>query len=539
VKVPQTFFLAFIFVLSAIGISSAATSDVYVTPDGSPQGVCTTSPHNPAWFNSASNWGSTIGPGTTIHLCGTFNGSAGSTEFTFMGNGTSGNPITLLFEANAQLSAPYWAPSSGGQGCGGAICMYNRSYIIVDGGSNGIIRNTANGDSLANQQDTEAIEGTSCNNCTVRNLAISNIYVHNQNGNGSIDDTQMRCISISGSNWTINNNVMHDSGWCLFQAYSNGDSNVNIYGNNIYNMNHGWMLATSSANSFTNAFFHDNQVHDAANWDANGCPFHHDGIHTFGTSGSTMSGIYVSDNYFYGNWGTCPTGYVFVEGGASSTPSHMQSSYWWNNLVVVSPASPIVNTNGWIDIASGENGSQKVYDNTIIGPNNSDNTNCIAMEGMSGLTFENNVVSNCGDPVRIDKSTMVGVDYNFYGTSCGNGNNCFIWNGSFTGSFSAWKSACNCDSHTLQNNNPLLSANGAPQAGSPVIEQGLDLSNAAAGNMASLASDTSMGNTRPEIARPTGTCSTRGTAACWDIGAFQYGNASGPSAPTGLTASIQ
>ena len=51
-------FLAIIFVLafSALGFSSA--TNVYITPDGSSQGACTSSPQNPAWFNSASNWGS-------------------------------------------------------------------------------------------------------------------------------------------------------------------------------------------------------------------------------------------------------------------------------------------------------------------------------------------------------------------------------------------------------------------------------------------------------------------------------------------------
>jgi hypothetical protein len=530
--------ICFVLGFSILGFSSA--TNVYITPNGQAQGACTTNPQTPAWFNNAANWGSgasQIGPGTTVTVCGTFTGAAGATEFTFQGSGTSGNVITLQFDSNTQLSAPYWAPSSGGAGCGGAICMYKRSYITVDGGSNGIIQNTANGDGLANKQNSEAIEATSCNNCTIQNLSIQNIYVHPAKGTGSIDQTQMRCISFSGSNWNINGNTMHDVGWCLFQAYSNGDTNTVISNNNIYNMDHGWMLATNSANSYTNAFFYGNQVHDTSNWDASGCPYHHDGIHTFGTSGSSMSGVYVYNNYFYGNWGSCPTGFIFVEGGGSSTPSHMQTSAWWNNVLIVNTSSPIVNTNGWFDIASGDSGTQQVYNNTLLGPNNSDNTLCLGMENLSKLTYEENTISNCGDPVNISSSTVALADYNFYGTSCGNYNNCFIWNGSFTGSFSAWKTSCNCDSHALQNSNPMLNANGSPQSGSPVIEQGLNLSNLAVGLMASLSSDTSMGNTNPVVPRPSGTCATRGTQTCWDIGAFQYGQY-GPNPPTGLTAVV-
>jgi hypothetical protein len=156
------------------------------------------------------------------------------------------------------------------------------------------------------------------------------------------------------------------------------------------------------------------------------------------------------------------------------------------------------------------------------------------MENLSGLTYEDNTISSCGDPVNISSTTVTLADYNFYGTSCGNGNNCFIWNGSFTGSFSSWKTACKCDSHALQNSNPMLNANGSPQSGSPVIQQGLNLTNLAVGNMASLASDTSMGNMNPVAPRPPGTCATRGTASCWDVGAFQYG----PGAPTSLSAVV-
>jgi len=539
---PQKLILVVISTLAFSPLMFSSATNVYITQDGSSQGACTSGVQTPSWFNNSANWGSSgtqIGPGTTVTICGTFTGSAGSTEFTFQGNGSAGNPITLRFDSNAQLSAPYWAPSSGGQGCGGAICMYNRSYLTVDGGSNGIIQNTANGDGLAHQQQSEGFEATSCNNCTIQNLSIENIYVHPTNGTGSIDQTQMRCISFSGSNWNINNNKMHDAGWCLFQAYSNGDTNTNISGNNIYNIDHGWMLATSSANRYTNAFFHDNQMHDTANWDAGGCPYHHDGIHTFGTGGSSMSGVYVYNNYFYGNWGSCPTGFIFVEGGGSSTPSHMQSSAWWNNVLIVNTSSPIVNTNGWFDLASGDSGNQQVFNNTIVGPNTSDNTLCLGMENLSGLSYEDNAISNCGDPVNISSSTVAVADYNFYGTPCGNGNNCFIWNGSFMGSFAAWKSATGRDSHAVYSMTPKLNVDGSPQAGSPVIQAGSNLSSLVSAALASLSSDTDKGNTRSPVLRPTGACAAQGTSLCWDIGAYQYASSNSPNPPTGLAASVQ
>lgn len=540
---PRKLTLLFPFIVLAAPLMFSSATNVYITPNGSAQGACTSNPQTPAWFNNPANWGSgssQIGPGTTVTICGTFTGTAGSTELVFQGSGSSGNPITLLFDTNTQLNAPYWAPSSGGMGCGGAICMYAQSYVVVDGGSNGVIQNTENGDSFAYRQDSEAIEATSCNNCEVRNLTIQNIYVHPSGGNGSIDQTQMRCISISGSNWTISGNTMHDAGWCLFEAYKNGDTNIQISNNDIYNFDHGWMFATSSANSATNISFHDNRVHDTANWDASGCPFHHDGIHTFGTSGSSMSGINVYNNSFYGSWGNCPTGFIFVEGGSSSTPSHMQSSTWWNNVFLVSAG--ITNTNGWVDIASGESGTQQVYNNTIVGYS-ADNTLCFGIEHLSALTFKNNNMYQCGDPVSLQGTSpgSASIDYNFYGNyTCANGGNCFVnQSGGFEGSFSTWKSYCSCDSHSIQNNSTLFNSNGSPMAGAPNIQQGANLMTVASGNLSNLADDTSDGDIRAPISRPNGTCSTQGTSNCWDIGAYQYAAVQAPAPPTALSAVVQ
>src|SRR5580698_8696178 len=100
--------MASLAMLSAFAFSSA--TNVYITPDGSGQGVCTTSPQTPAWFNSSSNWGSgasQIGPGTTVHLCGTFTGSAGQQFLTAKGSGSTGNPVTIQFDAGTVFKAPY------------------------------------------------------------------------------------------------------------------------------------------------------------------------------------------------------------------------------------------------------------------------------------------------------------------------------------------------------------------------------------------------------------------------------------------------
>ena len=114
---------------------------------------------------------SQIGPGTTVHLCGTFTASAGASGYlSFQGSGTSGNPITLHFETNALLQAPYW-------GTGAAIFASGLSYVMVDGGTNGTIqanrsrtpRAACLGGSCVDQQPGVGVIVSACaNTCEVK-----------------------------------------------------------------------------------------------------------------------------------------------------------------------------------------------------------------------------------------------------------------------------------------------------------------------------------------------------------------------------------
>ena len=106
---------------------------------GTSDGSSCANAHPVTWFNDPTKWGAAptqIGPGTVVHLCGTFTGTAGGTMLTAQGSGTAGSPITLYFEPGAVLTAPYWQI---------AISLKNQSYLTIDGGQNGIIENSANG----------------------------------------------------------------------------------------------------------------------------------------------------------------------------------------------------------------------------------------------------------------------------------------------------------------------------------------------------------------------------------------------------------
>lgn len=490
-----------------------------------PQSTC-------AFFNNASNWGvgaAQIGPDTTVIVSGTVTASAGAGGYlNFQASGTSGHWITLQITGTVQST--HWAANGGGSGClGGAVCMSSRSFVTLDGAGTGVIQNTDNGSSLGSQVASLGIDAYSCTSCSFTNIAVNNIYV-NVTGNSTIGDSStVRCMEITGSNLTIDHFTSHDSGWCIVDFFANGDTNLTISNSTFSNYGHGLALATSGANAFTNLFFFNNDLGATANWSAPGCFSHQDGIHMFGVPGSSIDNTYVYNNYFHGDWGTCPTGFVFVEAAGSGTPSNLKNSYWWNNVMIVNPGSP-PDTSGWFELAQGASGVQKVIDNVMIGANNGtggDNTACMVMQNLSGLTYQNNVVSTCGNPVTISSSTLTAVDHNVYGPSCQNGGNCFVWNGSFKGSFSAWKTACACDATaSIQTNTPLLNADGSPQSGSPVIGIGTNLSTTATGNLATLQNDTTKGGSRSAIARP-------GGSTPWDVGAYQF------SAPFVITSSGQ
>src|SRR5262245_20306585 len=113
--------------LAQAGTALGSAANVYITASGAAGGNCTMNVQTPTFFNDPASWGggaNQIGPGTTVHLCGTFTGAANSNLLTFHGSGSNGSPITLLFEPGTQLDAPYWAYN------GGAVNTNGNSYLV-------------------------------------------------------------------------------------------------------------------------------------------------------------------------------------------------------------------------------------------------------------------------------------------------------------------------------------------------------------------------------------------------------------------------
>jgi hypothetical protein len=441
-------------------------------------------------------------PGDVNYVCGTIIGSAGEQLLAPKGNGTPGNPVTIKFDTGAILEAPYFAPSPNG-GCGGAICLYGLSYYTVDGQNTGTIENTDNGSSLSYRQSSEAIEGFNCTNCTIENLTIANIYVHSSQSDSAVDDTAVRCISISGSNWLIKNNTMHDAGWCLFNNFGDGDAHVEIAGNTVYNVNHGWMLASQVSGGSSGPFlFHGNKVYGYANWDTGGADkYHHDGIHCFtsntGGKPAHYTAIAIYNNFFGGPMGQTRnlTSHVFMESAGGGTPCSDSSSpiLIFNNIFTGDSGA----NDGYLSLYT--TGMYSVLNNTFTTTDPPTDSSSVAVGGYdagsnTNVKFENNVVSNFNQLFYAQKGAGYILDYNQYG----NGGN-LVCRGTFINlsSFSTWQNCIGGDSHSTYKSSIKLTSNYKPQYGSSLINEGINLTSLCSGYLAPLCSDYA-GNPRPE-----------------------------------------
>ncbi len=528
-----------IFALTAVSFCAA---DIYVAQNamGANTGADCADAHASTWFNTAANWGvggGQIAPGITVHLCGNI-----TTTLTFQGSGTSSSPITLLFEPGSHMTTSVWS---------NAIVMDNRSYLIVDGGvpcgptggtCNGYISNTGNS-TAGSHSPSNGISAQPCNNCEIRNLGIYNIYVHTGSGS-EVDQTQVNCINFNGTSISIHDSTMHDAGWCLLESSQNpNDSNIKIYNNNIYNIDHGWALTLYGNSSLPgpNAgpfYFHHNHLHDYANWDTSASSYHHDGVHCYATpagntSGAHHVGTWIYDNTFDGDPGSNLTGHIFMEPGVqtdgSATPCADPTSqeYFFGNLMII--PSGRSDQNGIVNLGahSSAHALQAVvfFNNTIIGDDTSTGQGTVGVNfnnvvtGGTGVQFKNNIVG--GANYLIGGVQSSNVDFNGY-TNCISYN---CWDG--TNNFASWKSTCACDSHSINsigNMGGVSQTTGALQLGSVMIGAGTNLASTVSGWPA----EQQLALTTDQNQNPRGNGN-------WDIGALSFSSGN-PLPPTNLTA---
>jgi len=134
--------VALMTLLCLLFSASARGEDFYIsqTAQGGDTGLDCANAHSVSWFNMSGNWGTGAGKisaGDTVHLCGTI-----TTSLVAQASGSSGLPINILFETDAKISKAV----CGSNGC---INTNSKTYITIDGGTNGIIESTTMGTGLA------------------------------------------------------------------------------------------------------------------------------------------------------------------------------------------------------------------------------------------------------------------------------------------------------------------------------------------------------------------------------------------------------
>jgi hypothetical protein len=509
--------LAFLF--SAV---PAGAKDFYIaaTQAGSGTGTDCSTAKSYTWFDDTASWGSgaaQIGPGTTVHLCGTFTGTPGQQLLTVRGDGTSTSPITIRFETNAILTAPYWSAL-------GAINENGRSYIVIDGGTNGLIKNTANGTGRGNAQDSRAIYASSCTACVIKNLTIADLYVRTSVSDLAVTQTAINCVYwLNSNNITITHVTCHDAGWA-FAGYGN---NFTLSYSNIYNIDHG--LAFGAAGTTSGFSIHDNHIHDYVKWDSPTNAYHHDGLHLWGQDGGVITDGAIYNNLFDGDSGLNITGHIYLQDSVRNVAVYNNvflvpanrtiQALWFNGLTTagVLPGGPATGNSAYNNFirAGGHNKGSAIF---AIAQNNFTAVNNILLGGNTDISIQaGGSLSSQGVNNNIYEDLLADVgSFNAFG-----------YQGHNFHDLASWQAACRCDASSKVVPASKINANSLGQllSGSAAISAGSNLINITTGGLSLLAKDV-VGALRP-------------ASGNWDAGAYQYGSRALPSAPSGVTATVQ
>ena len=496
--------------IGAYEYAPLAAEQIFVanTSTGSDLGTDCLNAHGATWFNNATNWGAgvnQISAGDTVHLCGDI-----SNALTVQTSGTASQPITIYFEPNARLVSPVFQTQWWG---GGAITVAQKDYIIIDGGLNGTIENTANGDLLTYQNDSIGISGVNANYFTVKNLIVKNIYVRNnqtsQNAMGTgIADT---CTQVENfTHFTVTNTTINNAYVGILSDYGAGVSNIDWANNTITRTNWGMGIGDrSAASNITNVSIHGNHVSQFTNWNDTALnSFHHNGFFLFANQGVANNISVYANTFGPGFGGAYQTSAIYING-------NITNPLIYNNLFIANSSAGESVGNGMITLSSLLPTTMRIYSNTFVGGGTS-----IQLGGVANISqlidVQNNLGSSNGASSFIAMynlgNTTLHADYNL----AYNYSPTLTYSYSTDGSgnfktFSQWQQLGFDGNGT--NTSPMLNTNASLLNGSAAIDRGADLS-------AYFRTDF-VGNPRPQ-----------GNA--WDIGAFESNYTASP--PTTLTA---
>jgi len=565
--------------LIAAGSAFGSVQNIYITQNGSPSGNCTTGVQTLAFLANSANWGagsSQIGPGTTVLLCGTFNIAAGGLGVAVLGSGSAGGGyVTINFDTNATIQATYLGGSdlfSGGCGpssaCRAGIQIYGQNYVIVDGQNTGIIQNTANGTNLSNHQTSLGVLVHAADHVIVRNLIIQHIYDNAGNSPSSTDTNGAGTadIRVDGPSTNIavyNNKLTHArigissdtasttgpnscptptgvTGLNPSAPAPTGDWGICYYNNLV--SEHSWQILTTgqgAVNVFANEAGDVGSLSGWLNWQWPTSTYHQDGIDFCWGDSSFVLTCYVYNNYDHGDLGQgSPSAHLYCatndQSGAGASGCTLIA---FNNVIVQTGSAQWPNDANndqitAVDLSGTQvGGGVTLYNNTMVGGQYDIEIYNSSANNPVPFTLKNNIWmpaipgTSTGWFIHQENNSTWASSVTASNNLYYNGNaNPWALNSTNYKTLAAWQAACSCDSSQSLVSNPNLSSSYAPQAGSPAIGIGANLSSLGI---------TALNADRAALARP-------GGSAVWGAGAYESSAAGGvPPPPAGLTAAVQ
>jgi hypothetical protein len=340
-------------------------------------------------------------PGDTVHLCGTL-----TNAMTIGGSGSAGNPITIHFEPNAKFSALTFP--------GANWVTVNGSWIVIDGGQNGLIENTSNGTVAANGgtmqygNDGAGVAIPFGNNyIIVQNLAIRNMYQRQTNSElvqGSGDGNDIYCADVS-SGLMVSNCVLGEALNGIACNYRPTlSSNITIIRCVFTNFNHGFTLGCGAVDSpvFDNLIIRSNVFDGGDMFETEiGQEFglHRNPIFLFNESSDRLgciSNIEISYNFL--RMGANPQSYT---AGTGAMFFDFYNSNMAANVRVFNNISTLVyplNWSGGGGFISGSGNGVLVANNTAVAwqSGGSYGGGQISLLGTNGQSFNNILISQKG-----------------------------------------------------------------------------------------------------------------------------------------------
>ena len=330
--------------------------------------------------NTHSDWSA----GNVIGLCGAI-----TSEITAAGSGTRSRPIVVYWEPNAKMSLSAASCTGTDSSC---FDLSGASYVTLDGGANGVLQVTDNGDKSAHNYPIRGIQLGGSGN-TIEYMTIKNIYVKHYNT--EVSTNAVGIWSANATNFTIDRNTLSQAGnEGLIITNSQATASMTISNNDISGDN--WAIASADSTSAAQGpiYIFGNRIHDLSNWDDPSDANHHNGIFCYTSGGTTYDPpitFYIYNNLFSGDPGAHATSWVDIQGCSNDTSAYNV----FNNIFASEkhdPANGDDNANQAID---------NTYNNTFVGSGGG-SLALLYMRNTGHHDIRNNILWNgsIGEPSR-------------------------------------------------------------------------------------------------------------------------------------------